>query len=104
MDVLTELERQHDRLPMRFETRPNQVRVRQADQSLFPGDIPKVNPEKGYDLKKAALVNQAQAGKLIDTWRKLPVLYVGEPAMGDVIVLVVLLPGNLLAQFLNSSR
>ena len=104
LDVLTEFEWQHDRLSWWVEIRPNQVRVRQADQSLFLGDIQDVNPKKGHDLIVVALVNEAQAVKLINARGKLSILDVGKPAVGNVIVLVVLLLRNLLAQFLNSSR
>ena len=80
------------------------MRVRQADQSLFPGDIQDVNPEKGDDLSVIALVDEAQAVKLINARGKLPILDVGKPAVGNVIVLIVLLLCNLLAQFLNGPR
>ena len=103
-DVLAEFEWQHDRLSWWLEIRPNQVRVRQADQSLFLGDIQEVNPEKSHDLNVVALVNEAQAVKLINARGKFSILDIGKPAVGNVIVLVVLLLRNLLAQFLYSSR
>src|SRR6267154_2017790 len=95
LDILAKFERQHNRVSWRLQTRPNQVSVWQTDQSLFLGDIQDIDPEKAHDLQIAAPVDETQAVELVDARSKLSILDIGKPAVGNVIVLVIFLLGNL---------
>jgi len=99
--ILAELYRKLDRLPRSLDRRSNQMGMRQADRPLFPDDIENVDSEKSYDFKITALINETQTVELVDVGSKLPVLNVREPAVGNIVIMVVLLFRNLEAQRLH---
>ena len=78
--------------------------VRESQRHLLFANVTNANTKEGKKLIVAAPVDEAETVEFVNAGGEFPILDVGEPSMGDAVLLIVLFFGNVLAEPLHFTR